>query len=153
VLVGGAAAEYYSGSALVTGDFDMCSPVQPELEEEMRHLGFVKPAGPGKMTKGWIHPELALGFEVVARVPMDGSVDPLRMRLFEIDGTDDAFKIIPVEDLIADRMGQYASGTARDRLEQARALLRLNADLDMDYLDQRIREESFGDYGVEDISN
>jgi hypothetical protein len=63
----------------------------------------------------------------------------------------EAFAIIAVEDLIADRMGQYASGTARDRIDQARLLLRLNPDLDKVYLDRRIREESFGDYGVSDI--
>ena len=53
--------------------------------------------------------------------------------------------------LIADRMGQYASGTARDRIDQARLLLALHPDADMAYLERRIREESMGDYGVEDI--
>lgn len=151
VLVGGAAAEYYTGSALATGDFDLCSPVQAELEEEMKRHGFIKPSGPGKSTRGWIHPELQLGFEVVAEVPMDGNVDRDHILLVEDNDTDLAFAIIAVEDLIADRMGQYASGTARDRLEQARLLLRLNPDVDKVYLDRRIREESSGDYGVSDI--
>ncbi|MEP6785035.1 MAG: hypothetical protein ABI898_04755 [Sphingomonadales bacterium] len=151
VLVGGAAAEYYSMSALATGDFDVTTPSQPELEEELQRAGFVRPSGPGKLTRGWAHPELALGFEVVADVPMDGSVDTARMRLFEVTGGTDVFRIIPVEDLIADRMGQYASGTARDRIDQARVLLLLNSDADMEYLERRIREESFGDYGIEDI--
>ena len=31
------------------------------------------------------------------------------------------------------------------------ALFLLNPDVDLDYLEQRIREESFGDYGIEDI--
>lgn len=62
ILVGGAAVEYYSGSAIATGDFDLCSPVQPELEEEMRRHGFVKPSGPGMATRGWIHPDFRLGF-------------------------------------------------------------------------------------------
>lgn len=48
-------------------------------------------------------------------------------------------------------MGQYASGTAPDRLEQARILLALHPDADMAYLERRIREESMGDHGVEDI--
>ncbi len=151
VLVGGAAAEYYSGSALATGDFDLCSPVQQELEEEMRALGFVKPSGAGMSTRGWIHPELRLGFEVVADVPMDGNVDRDHILLVEGIAPGQSFAIISVEDLIADRMGQYASGTARDRLDQARLLYRLNPDLDQVYLDRRIREESFGDYGIADI--
>lgn len=44
VLVGGAAAEFWSTSALATGDFDVCTPFQPELEEEMQGLGFVRPS-------------------------------------------------------------------------------------------------------------
>ena len=43
VLVGGAAAEYYSQSWISTGDFDLCHPVQDELEAEMQRHGFVRP--------------------------------------------------------------------------------------------------------------
>jgi hypothetical protein len=152
VLVGGAAAEYYSGSALATGDFDVTTPSQEVLEEELQRLGFVRPSGAGKSLRGWVHPELALGFETVARVPMDGSVDAAHIMLIEHFSDDGSFAIIAVEDLIADRMGQYASGTARDRLDQARALLELNPDVDRVYLERRIREESFGDYGIDDIN-
>ena len=151
VLVGGAAAEYYSASALTTGDFDMCSPAQPALEEELQRFGFIRPSGAGKSLRGWVHPELGLGFEVVANVPMDGNVDAAHIVLVENIAPGTAFAIISVEDLIADRMGQYASGTARDRIDQARALFLLNPDVDLDYLERRIREESFGDYGIEDI--
>lgn len=153
ILVGGAAAELWSTSALTTGDFDICTPAQPELEEEMQRFGFVRPAGAGKMLKGWIHPELKLGFEVVADVPMDGNVDAAHIRLVRPVGEGALFRVISVEDLIADRMGQYASGTARDRLDQARLLLALHPDADRDYLDRRIREESCGDFGLEDLQD
>lgn len=153
ILVGGGAAEYFSGSALMTGDIDLCSPVQSELEAEMRAQGFVKPTGPGKSTRGWIHPDLGLGFEVVADVPMDGNIDAKRLLLIEDIAPGQAFAIISVEDLIADRMGQYASGTARDRLDQARTLLRLHPDADRAYLDRRIREETFGDHGIDDVES
>jgi hypothetical protein len=151
ILVGGAAAEFWSTSALSTGDFDVCTPVQPELEEEMRRFGFVRPSGPGALTRGWIHPELKLGFEVVADVPMDGNVDTAHVRLVRPVGERALFRVISVEDLIADRMGQYASGTARDRLDQARILLALHPDADLAYLDRRIREESSGEFGVENV--
>lgn len=151
VLVGGAAAEYYSMSALATGDFDLCHPVQPELEAELQRHGFVKPSGPGMSTRGWVHPELGLGFEVVADVPMDGNVDAAHILLVQPIGETSRFRVICVEDLIADRMGQYASGTARDRIDQARTLLALNPDVDRVYLERRIREESFGDHGIDDI--
>lgn len=151
ILVGGAAAEYYSGSALMTGDVDLTSPIQEALEAEMRRHGFVKPSGPGKSTRGWIHPGLRLGFEVVASSPFAGSPVRPRILLVEHLAPDAAFAIISVEDLIADRMGQYASGTAREMLGQARALFRLHPDLDRDYLDRRIREESFDDHGIQDL--
>jgi hypothetical protein len=151
ILVGGAAAEFYSTSALATGDFDICTTRQPELEEELIKLGFVRPSGTGAMLKGWLHPELRLGFEIVAEVPMDGSVDSAHVRLVQPEGEAALFRIISVEDLIADRMGQYASGTARDRLDQAQILLALHPDADRAYLERRVREESMGDYGVEDI--
>ncbi len=152
VLVGGAAAEFYSTSALTTGDFDICTTFQPELEEEMQRFGFVRPAGAGRSLRGWVHPELKLGFEVVATVPMDGNVDAAHIRLVRPTNEASLFRIISVEDLIADRMGQFASGTARDRLEQARILLALHPEVDLDYLERRIREESLGDYGVKDLA-
>lgn len=117
----------------------------------MQRLGFVRPSGPGVMTRGWIHPELKLGFEVVADVPMDGNVDAAHVLLVRPVGESALFRVIAVEDLIADRMGQYASGTARDRLDQARLLLALHPDTDLAYLDRRIREESCGDFGIEDV--
>lgn len=152
ILVGGAAAEFYSQSAINTGDFDLCTFRQDILEEEMQKFGFVRPSGAGQMLKGWVHPELKLGFEVVADTPMDGNVDAAHIRLVEPIGETALFRVISVEDLIADRMGQFASGTAHDRGEQARLLLALHPDADLVYLDRRIREESMGDYGVEDIT-
>ncbi|MBV8685280.1 MAG: hypothetical protein JOZ90_11515 [Alphaproteobacteria bacterium] len=151
ILVGGGAAEYYSASALMTGDIDVTSPVQPELEEELRRLGFVRPSGSGRSLRGWVYPDLGLGFEVVGSSPLDGAVDPARLVLVEQMQEGAAFVIIPVEDLIADRMGQYASGSAPEMLEQARRLLALHPDADMHYLERRIRTETLGEHGVDDI--
>jgi hypothetical protein len=53
--------------------------------------------------------------------------------------------------MIADRMGQYASGTAPEMREQAQILLRLYPDADRAYLERRIREETLGDHGIEDV--
>src|SRR5690606_14371360 len=124
-----------------TGDFDVCTLRQPEFEEELQKLGFVRPSGAGQMLKGWIHPELTLGFEVVADTPMDGAFDRDTLVLVENTGAG-AFVMISVEDLIADRVGQFASGAAPDRLHQARALFGLQTTLDRAYLERRIREES-----------
>lgn len=76
--------------------------------------------------------------------------DRERVRLIDF-GEDGEVAIISIEDMIADRMGQYASGSAADTFEQARRLFILHADADLDYMDQRIRYESGGDYGVADL--
>lgn len=153
VLVGGAAAEFWSSSAISTGDFDLCTPRQDALEEEMIRAGFVRPAGAGQMLRGWVHPQLKLGFEVVAEVPMDGNV-PRDMLVLVENFTDEGdFVLISVEDLIADRMGQWASGTAADRLDQARKLFVLHPSIDRVYLDRRIREETMGEHGIEALED
>jgi hypothetical protein len=150
VLVGGAAVEIYSNSAINTGDFDIVTASQDEFEEELRQHGFIRPIGPDKATRGWIHPELALGFEVVSATLLDGMADRAKIRLIDF-GEDGEISVISVEDMIADRMGQYASGTASEMREQARRLFILYADADLDYMDRRIRYESGGDYGVSDL--
>lgn len=122
VLVGGGAVEFYTGSAIMTGDIDVTTPVQSELEEELRRLGFIRPAGPGKATRGWIHPDIGLGFEVVGRVPMDGNVPAAQLVLIAPIADAPELVVLSIEDMIADRMGQYASGSAPEMLGQARAL-------------------------------
>lgn len=152
VLVGGGAVEFYSGSAVMTGDIDVTSPYQAELESELQRLGFVRPAGVGQSLRGWIHPDLGLGFEVVGNSPMGGGIDPARLSLVAPVGETARFRIISVEDLIADRMGQYASGSAPEMLGQAQILLRLYPQLDLPYLEHRVRQETLDEYGAEDIA-
>lgn len=150
VLVGGGAVEIYSNSAVTTGDFDLVTARQEAFEAALVEAGFVRPSGPGIATRGWIHPELRLGFEVVSSTLLGGLADRERLLLVDIapDGT---VAVLSVEDMIADRMGQYASGSAPDMLEQSRKLLSLHSDADRAYLDRRIREETAGDYGIEDL--
>ena len=152
VLVGGAAVELYSGSAITTGDFDLATGRQEAFEEELLRVGFIRPVGLGSFSRGLVHPDLKLGFEVVASAPFSGAFDRTTLALVEDFGDAAPFVVLSIEDLIADRMGQYASGTARDRLDQARVLFALHPDLDRAYLNRRIREETCGDHGIEDLS-
>jgi hypothetical protein len=151
VLVGGGAVEFYTGSAIMTGDIDVTSPVQLELEEELHRLGFVRPSGAGQSLRGWMHPQLGLGFEVVGSSPMGGGLDPDRLRLVAPIGETSRLRILSIEDLIADRMGQFASGAASEMLEQARALRSLHPTVDQPYLERRVREETAGEYGADDV--
>jgi hypothetical protein len=125
--------------------------VQPELEDELQKLGFVRPSGPGKSTRGWIHPDIGLGFEIVGDMPMGDTPDEVRTLVLRPFSDESGFRVLSVEDMIVNRVGQYASGTARDHLDQARLLYDLAAAIDRDYLERRIRTESMGDHGVEDL--
>jgi hypothetical protein len=68
-------------------------------------------------------------------------------------GSDGIAAVVSVEDMIADRMGQFASGSAPEMLGQARELLALHGDIDRAYLERRIREETVGDHGIDDITS
>lgn len=114
----------------------------------MLRVGFIRPSGPGAFTRGLVHSDLKIGFEVVSSTLLDGMADRERVRLITLE-PDGAIEVMSVEDMIADRIGQYASGTARDRLDQARALFALFPDVDSDYLERRIRYESAGDHGLD----
>lgn len=151
VLVGGAAVEFYSGSMIATGDFDVVTARSDIFERTLLEHGFVKPSGRGMLTRGWIHPDLKLGFEVVGSSLLEGHADRDRVMLIDVSG--EQFAIISVEDLIADRMGQYHSGTAPEMLGQAQTLFRLYQDADCSYLERRIREETANDYGVADLQS
>ena len=152
VLVGGAAVELYSASAINTGDFDIVTGRQDDFETILQDHGFVRPSGAGMATRGWIHPQLKLGFEVVSSTLLDGQADRERVMLLQIGDAGRA-AFIAIEDIIADRMGQYASGSAAEMLEQARALFELYPDADLDYMERRIRYETGGDYGLETLRN
>lgn len=147
VLVGGGAVELYSGSAINTGDFDVVTGRQDAFEAALAAQGFIRPIGPGHTPLGWAHPDLLLGFEVVGTTLLDGMADRDRVVLIDF-GTEGVAAIIAVEDIIADRVGQYASGSAPAMLEQARRLFALHRDVDLDYMERRIRHESAGTYGI-----
>lgn len=68
ILVGSAAVEFYTLSAINTGDFDLCSPRQSELEEEMQKRGFVRPLGQGKSTEDGYIPRLGWGSKSLDRL-------------------------------------------------------------------------------------
>ncbi len=133
VLVGGGAVEIYTKGRITTGDFDLSCGRQDVLEAVMQDLGFVRPSGAGVATRGWVHPELQLGFECVSDTLLDGMADREMIQIVRLD-EQGAVAIIGPEDMIADRMGQYASGSAPEMLGQARALFTLSERLDIDYI-------------------
>jgi hypothetical protein len=144
VLVGGAAVEFYSGGAFVSGDLDFVTEWQPEFEAALMKRGFVKDSRPGALTRGVIHPNLDVGVEVVGSSLLDGAADEARILLVHLGAAD--LPVIAVEDIIADRLGQYDSGSGghAEMLAQAIWVFRMAQQLDATYLDRRIREETGG---------
>jgi hypothetical protein len=152
VLVGGGAVEFHTGGAVVSGDFDFVAAARQAFEETLISYGFKREDRAGRLLRGLYHPELGLGAEIVSKPLFDGLSDVHRVQLVEIvDGK--AVAIAPIEDLIADRMGQYLSTSNRvpEMLDQAIKLLRLADRLDADYLDKRIRDETHGELGLPDL--
>ncbi|HLI12861.1 MAG TPA: hypothetical protein VKY65_14810 [Alphaproteobacteria bacterium] len=154
VLVGGGAVEYYTGGEITSGDFDVITPAQKELERALLKRGFIRPSGPGTPARGVYHPELDMGVEVVSGILFDGAADRERVRLVDV-GAGEPIPIPAVEDMIADRMGQFNTRPGGDpaMLRQA-IVLYLIACQDMEYridsayLEKRIRQETNGDYGL-----
>ena len=146
ILVGGGAVEFHTGSLVVSGDFDFVTDDQLAFEEALIEHGFRREDRVNRLLRGLYHPQLSIGVEVVSGSLFDGRSDLDRVQLVEIlDGK--AVAIAPVEDLIADRMGQYASTKNRvpEMLDQAIQLFRLADHLDESYLERRIGEETCGE--------
>jgi hypothetical protein len=88
---------------------------------------------------------------------MDGKASRDKVKLIEVDEAGH-LAIIPIEDLIADRMGQAFSQKPprEDMLNQAVMLYRLASEIDKAYLARRICEETLVDAtlaGLESISD
>ena len=150
VIVGGAAVELYTQGAIVSGDIDVVTPWQEALETALERVGFERSIGFGAFARGFQHPDLGFGIEVVGSALMEGSADQDRLLIVDLDEHSNV-TFIAIEDLIADRMGQYDAppNMREDMLQQAAALLKLAENLDNAYLDKRIREETAGDFGLE----
>jgi hypothetical protein len=151
VLVGGGAVEFYTGGTITSGDFDLVTGAQSALEAALVEVGFRREDRAGRLLRGLYHPTLAIGVEVVSGTLFDGSTDRGRILIVEIGGHELALP--PVEDMIADRMGQHAA-TSRgvpEMLQQAVALFLLAEEVDQTYLDRRIRDETVGRFGLADL--
>ena len=135
VLVGGAAVELATLGELVSGDLDIVTPWQQIFEEALEDVGFERSVGPGSFSRGFQHTTLKVGVAVVYLLRLDAG---------------HSVSVICIEDLIADRLGQYNSPPHYDEemLHQAVRLYQLAFELDKPYLDKRIAEETSGDFGL-----
>jgi hypothetical protein len=144
VLVGGAAVEFYTGGGYSTGDFDVHFSDVRLFSEVLTQFGFLREKGPSRLLNSWYHPECPnYGVQVVSGSLFDGLSDLYRLQLVKI-GPDADVIIPPIEDLVADRLGQYCSipnNSDQSTLEQAKLLVSLAETIDWDYLERRVSEE------------
>lgn len=157
VIVGGSAVEYYTVGDVVSGDFDLVAPDAEVVAEALVEVGFRREDRRGTRLGGLYHPELLIGVDFVPGNLFEGRTDPKRMLVVVVgqeEGAEGAKVVFPPpEDIIADRLGQYASDPKGrgDMLEQARLLVSLALDLDMDYLRKRVGEEGADPYLVDQL--
>lgn len=74
---------------------------------------------------------------------LDGLGDYDLLQVIEI-GDHGAIAVIALEDLVADRMGQFASGSAAEMLGQARSLFKLSTGPNRDYMERRVPVRTLG---------
>jgi hypothetical protein len=151
VIVGGAAVSFYTSGQILSGDFDLVTDIS--FEQFLLSEGFRKEEGPGRFLGGYYHPDVAgLSVEFVSGPLFDGRADNTRLFVVPVIG-DAEVVFTAVEDLIADRLAQYASSKnkAGDMLTQARLLLSLALDCDRTYLIRRIEEEGGDPAEIEDL--
>ncbi len=152
VLVGGAAVSLYTQGRYVSGDFDVVAGVDDAFDLAMKNNGFVTEDRRGHLLVGWYHPQYPnLGVQVVSGPLFDGMSDPTKIKAISVGKGH--LTMAAVEDLIADRLGQFAASNNLDQslLRQAKWLVRI-PDLDRSYLVRRIRQES-GDPSLVDLQD
>jgi hypothetical protein len=149
VLVGGGAIAVQTQGAFMSGDLDLYAPSDATLEAALIQEGFVHEERHGRLAGGFYHPDYPeYGVEAISGQLFDGRAD--RARLIRVLFQDTKGIVIPsFEDMIADRLGQYAASNQRDysRLAQAQLLFRLADDLDLGYLQARVADEG-GDFDL-----
>jgi hypothetical protein len=143
VLVGGAATAIYTSGVFPSGDFDFVAGNDAAFANAVASFGFRREDRPGFLKVGYYHPDHpGFGFQQVSGRLFDGKAEP--GRLVRMIVTPPSAVMLPsMEDMIADRMGQYAVASPTDdsRLRQARMLFKLAKTLDTAYLRRRILDE------------
>ena len=150
--MGGAAISYLTDGMILSGDFDFIVPLDGPFEVTMAAAGFRREDRLCHLKFGWYHPDLPrYGFQVVSGPLFDGRADAARLLIVAF-GAGSRIGLPSTEDLIADRLAQFAASGRKDHAmcAQAELLFRLGMIKDSAYLRRRIIEESGepGDIGL-----
>lgn len=151
VLVGGAVVEWYTASAYMSGDFDLLIAVTEPMTDELLVLGFRHEDRPGWLRRGFYHPDFDFGVEFVSGQLFDGLADRTRIQTLRLSETS-FIPMVPPEDIIADRMGQYLADPQHGGplLAQAkRVFIILETSINHDYINRRLHDETAGEISLD----
>jgi len=152
VLVGGAATAIHTVGDFMSADFDVVAANDEAFAKAMGLAGFVADETCGHGLLGWYHPaHVQFPVEQVSGGYFDGNGDKERcLKLLVREGS--TIVLPAIEDMIADRLGQYeVSQNDGSMLEQAKALFTIAKDLDVTYLKERASQEG-GNVGLLGLS-
>ena len=148
ILVGGSATAISTGGAFMSEDFDVVAGNDAAFGAAMEAHGFAEESPAIHGLVAWHHPAFPrYAVEQVSGAYFDGRAD--RSKCIKLTIKDGSAIVLPaVEDLIADRLGQYQISSGDEAmLEQAKALFTLSKGLDLAYLKHRVIEEG-GNVGL-----
>jgi len=125
VLVGGAAAEIYSGGSYTSGDLDFIGEVTPAVARELGSAGFVRRG------RHWVHEEGEVFFEFPG-----AALDPLERPVSVAIGKWTVRALSP-EDILVDRLAAWEFwSSAADGIAAFRIWQSLSATLDRAHLER-----------------
>jgi hypothetical protein len=147
-LVGGASIVILTGGAFHSGDFDLVVAHEDLFKEILFKHGFQNERGQGRagsmLHVGYMHPNHPdLGWQLVSGPLFDGKSDESKGIAIKLQEGGE-LSLPAYEDLIADRLGQFAAQGGKSHfelVEQARMIFRLAKEIDQDYLKRRVAEE------------
>lgn len=134
VVVGGHAVEFYTAGEYPTQDIDLASASEP-VAQVLGAWGFEREG------RHWY--DATLG--IVVEVPGASLGPDERNHVFSIEVKGRTALVLGIEDLIVDRLAACVHWNDEESCRWARTLLRGAPELDVEYLDRRVREESVVD--------
>ena len=131
VIVGGHAVEYYTRGQYATTDADLLTPDKLPVARLLIEWGF---ALEGRV---YWHRDLELVVDLI-----DGDIPGDPTRIAEIGVRGSIVRVLPVEEVILDRLNAGVHWKSEEDMIWAAAMCRANAgDLDWEYLQRRAGEE------------
>ena len=132
VVVGGHAVEFYTLGSYTTGDIDIVSEGQGDIEKLLRAWGFKK------VDRLWIDPQNGIEIDIVSSSLKNGDYS----KISEITVDDMKVYIIGIEDLIIDRLNAFVWWKSEEDGKWAKQLMALHEkEIDKKYLLQRAKKE------------